>query len=220
MLAIAHKRTCSKGAILDRSLSAQVPTVTDLRDRRPSHSLFNFNSTSQDYGEYFAGFPWTLFGCGTYRKKPSIDVAGSLLKRYFRVLGKSIGAPVAYIALPERRTSGCGYHPIPLHWHFLAARPSHFTAALLRNAQQLWTGGFGNAAISLYDVQVLINRQTRRRSGLQFPLGQSGSTPLPGPQGPVQGRINNSYIPAHAKGLIRSDTLALRDNVTKLPVAS
>jgi hypothetical protein len=209
---------------LDRSLYSQVPTATDLSDRRPSHhSLFNFNSTSQDYGEYFAGFPWTLYGCGTYRKKPSIDVAGSLLKRYFRELGKSIGAPVAYLAVPERRTSGCGYHPIPLHWHFLAAGPCHLTAALLRNAKQLWTDGLGNAAVSPYDRSRPGAHYIAKLAGghdFNFHLDNLDRLPYQGPRDLFQAAIDNSYVPAHAKGLIRSDTLALRDNVTKLPVAA
>jgi hypothetical protein len=74
-----------------------------------------------------------------------------LMKRYMRELGKSIGKPVAYLAVPERRTSGCGFHPIPLHWHFLAACPSHRTTDFLRNARQLWTSGSGNASVSRYD---------------------------------------------------------------------
>jgi hypothetical protein len=208
---------------LDRSLSSEVPAATGLNNRRPSHhSLFKFNGTSQDYGEYFAGFPWTLFGCGTYRKKPSIDVAGSLLKRYFRDLGKSISAPVAYIAVPERRTPGCGHHPIPLHWHFLAAGPSHLTAALLRNAQQLWTGGSGNASISLYDRSRPGAHYIAKLAGghdFNFHLDNLDRLPYQGPRD-LQAAIDNSYVPAHAKGLIRSDTLALRDNVTRLPVAS
>ena len=209
---------------MDRSLSSQVPTATDLSDRRPSHhSLVNFNSTAQDYGEYFAGFPWTLYGCGTYRKKPSIDVANSLLKRYFRDLGKSIGARVAYVAVPERRTSGCGHHPIPLHWHFLAAGPCHHTAALLRNGQQLWTDGSGNAAIGLYDRSRPGAHYIAKLAGGQdfnFHLGNLDRLPYLGPHDLFKAAIDNSYVPGHVKGLIRCNTLALRDNVTKLPVVT
>jgi hypothetical protein len=209
---------------LDRSLSSQVPTDTGLTDGRPSHhSLFNFNGTSQDYGEFFAGFPWTLYGCGTYRKKPSIDIAGSLLKRYFRDLGRSINAPVAYIAVPERRTSGCGYHPIPLHWHFLAAGPSHRTTTLLLNAQQLWTDGSGNAAIGLYDRSRPGAHYLAKLAGCRdfnFYLGNLDRLRYQGPKDLFKAAINNDYVPAHSKGLIRSNTLVLRDNETKLPVSS
>ena len=124
--------------------------------------------------------------------------------------------------MPERRTPGCGYHPIPLHWHFLAAGPCHHTAPLLRNARQLWTDGSGNAAINLYDSSRTGAHYIAKLAGSQdfnFHFNNLDRLPYQGPKDLFKAAIDNSYIPAHAKGLIRTNTLVLRDDETKLPVA-
>jgi len=87
-------------------------------------SLYTVNSNCQQYGDFFAGFSWTHFCCGTYRFHTSLDKGVSLTKGYMHRLGRSIRARIAYVAVPESRPSGLGHHQIRLHWHFLIACPN------------------------------------------------------------------------------------------------
>lgn len=81
----------------------------------------------------------------------------------------------------------------------------------------------GNAAVSPYDRSRPGAHYIAKLAGghdFNFHLDNLDRLPYQGPRDLFQAAIDNSYVPAHAKGLIRSDTLALRDNVTKLPVAA
>jgi hypothetical protein len=134
----------------------------------------------------------------------------------------------------EHRRTGCIYSSAreayagvwpPSHTAALAllSSPSHLTAALLCNAQQLWTGGTGNAAISVYDQSRSGAHYIAKLAGGQdfnFHMDNLDRLPYQGPKDLFKAASNNSYVPGHARGLIRCNTLALRDNVTKLPVVT
>ena len=94
--------------------------------------------TVQHYGIFFSGYPWQIFGCGTYRSYTTIEQAKRGLIVYFGRLRRSIKAPIAFLAVPERKTSGLGHPAIPLHWHFVASVPQQHTTTFLHNARGLW----------------------------------------------------------------------------------
>jgi hypothetical protein len=101
-------------------------------------SFKTFNLTAQEYGIFFSGYPWQIFGCGTYRAYTTVERANRLLPTYFDRLRRSIKAPVAYLAVAERRTSELGLPAIPLHWHFAMSVPPQHTTTALHNARCLW----------------------------------------------------------------------------------
>lgn len=182
--------------------------------------LTTFNPTSQQYGDFFAGYPWTLIGCGTFRRRVSVDEASSRMKRYMRDLGLSIKARVPYVAVPERRTSGCGLAPIPLHFHFLAACPSQWTTTFLSNAQNLWAGGSGNASIDLYDPLRSGAHYIAKLAGHQnfdYIFDHWDRLTYRGPEDLGAASLVNPYVPTHAKGSHRL-SLVVREGNTKLPV--
>jgi len=70
---------------LDRSMLKITPRLdadTVLRSRRCQ----SYNQTVQDYGTFFAGFAWQIYGCGTYRTKQSTDSARGLFHAFHRRL--------------------------------------------------------------------------------------------------------------------------------------
>jgi hypothetical protein len=111
--------------------------------------LVQFDPVAHQYGEFFSGYDWDIYGCLTHSKRIASSESERAVERFFYTLGKSIRSQVAYIAVPERRTSGCGLPAIPLHWHFVAAAPAHRRAALLYNAREI-TRRLGNSKIDYY----------------------------------------------------------------------
>ena len=150
---------------MDRSILKSQP-VQHNASSCAGNSPKTFDMITQQYGTFFSGFQWQLFGCGTYRNRSSVAAADGLLDTFFDRLRKTVNAPIAYIAVPERRTSGCGYPAIPLHWHFVAAVPPRYTLALLREATCLWQRPYGNSHIRQYDS---------RRSGAHYLAKLAGS---------------------------------------------
>src|SRR4051794_23150753 len=98
--------------------------------------LKNYNPVVQQTGTWLEGYPWTLSGCGTFRVPTTPKYAEALMKRFMEKLRRRLKVSVSYFAALERRYSGCGLSPIPLHWHFLAACGVQDDAA--GTAQRLW----------------------------------------------------------------------------------
>ena len=179
----------------------------------PRASLKNFDSAVQHYGTFFSGYPWQIFGCGTYRSYTTIEQAKRRLTAYFDRLRRSIKAPIAYLAVPERRTSGLGHPAIPLHWHFVASVPPQHTMTVLHNARSLWDKHYGNAKIDLYEPE---------RSGAHYLAKQAGQSNFDyvvdnldrltyrGPVDLFKHWQTDPYVPDHVRHLTSGQTLSLR----------
>jgi hypothetical protein len=149
----------AKESSLDRSMPSAISATSLAPTGSLCGSLYTVNSNCQQYGDYFAGFSWTHFCCGTYRSHTSLAKAGNLMKGYMRRLSKSIRVPIAYIAVAESRPSGLGHHAIRPHWHFLTACPEHCVAELTRSACTPWASRTSSFAKTLRGKGA--NRRTR-----------------------------------------------------------
>jgi hypothetical protein len=183
-------------------------------------ALYSFNSSSQQYGDFFRGFPWDVIGCGTFRKPITAGGAPKLMKCYMRELGLSLNAWIPYIAVPENRDSGCGQTPIALHFHFLAACPPQWQAVFPTIASDLWTKQFGNALITQYDPSqhgAYYLAKLAGKSDFEFMLDNLDRLPYLGSDDLLGAGESSPYIPKHAKGKTFLKTLAVRDTTTGLP---
>jgi hypothetical protein len=111
--------------------------------------LATYDPMAQHYGTWIQGFPWNIYGCGTFRKKVDAKYATALMKRAMERLEKKLDVPVSYFAVLEGRTSGCGMSPIALHWHFVAASKSPEGMSKLFTA--IWKKLCGICLITPYD---------------------------------------------------------------------
>jgi hypothetical protein len=128
-------------------------------------------------------------------------------------LRKSVKAPVACIAVPERRSSGLGLPAIPLHWHFVASVPTQHTTAALRNARFLWERHYGQAKIARYDPE---------RSGARYLAKLAGDSRFEyfdqnldrltyrGPTDFFEHFQKDPYVPDHVRHKMSGQTLSLR----------
>lgn len=210
-----HQR---KRFLLDRSMS-YISAVSSQGPKGESRrSLKTFNITAQEYGIFFSGFPWQFFGCGTYRAYTTVARTDRLLPASDR-LRRSIKAPVAYVAVAERRTSGLRHPAIPLHWHFVMSVPPQHTINALHNARCLWKGHYGDTKIDPYDP---------KRSGAHYLAKLAGGSnfeyfsknlerlPYSGPADIYAYLQIDPYVPNHAKHMMRGETLVLRSHLEGL----
>ncbi|MDR3727906.1 MAG: hypothetical protein P4K86_12775 [Terracidiphilus sp.] len=167
-----------------------------------SGRLVNYDAGAQHYGEWLRGYDWQIYGCGTFRTPVNEVQARAYLKRFFERLEKRIRSTVGYFASMERRYSGCGMSPIPIHWHFLAASETRDPGFVATAAQALWKDKFGDAKIGPYDESrdatfyvakcvMLPHCSTEMR----FPpfLAYHGSSDL------LQAATRNPFVPEHLK---------------------
>jgi hypothetical protein len=175
--------------------------------------LKTFNTTQQQYGDFFAGYAWTIFGCGTFRRKLASQHAISILKMYMRELGITLKARIPYIAVPEYRHSGCGLPAIPLHVHFLAACPPQWEETFHVIAGDLWETMAGNSQVVPYDpTRGAAHYIAKLTSSADFEWldDNLGYLPYTGPSDLIAAAQNNPYVPEHAKGFARLNTLVVR----------
>src|ERR1700689_2878568 len=85
--------------------------------------LIKYDAAAQHTGTWLSGYDSNVFGFGTYREPVSEVRAQALVKRFFARLARKLHTPVSYFAALERRFSGCGHSPVPVHWHVLVAAP-------------------------------------------------------------------------------------------------
>ncbi len=185
--------------------------------------LSQFNMTCQQYGDFFAGYDWSIFGCGTFKRRVSAAEAPHVMKRYVRELGANVKAWIPYVAAIERRTSGCGYPSIPLHLHFLAACPQQSTTAFLECARSLWSSTSGNSKINLYDPfgsAAHYIAKLAAHPNFEYMIGNLDRMNYKGPTDLVKAAEDNPYVPGHVKGRSHGKTLVLRDNISRLPVST
>jgi hypothetical protein len=177
-------------------------------------NLKSFNLNAQAYGNFFAGFPWQIYGCLTFRNHTTLYGAHGQLNTLMSRMGKKLKARVAYLAVPERRTSGCGLPAIPLHWHFVAAAPSQHQERLPRLAKEIWEyQRVGFAHVEPYIPE--LSRAHYLAKTVNNPdfdyvfsnldrLCYTGKKDLYGLQQVQQ------YVPEHVRPLSHAQTLAIR----------
>jgi hypothetical protein len=169
-----------------------------------------FDSVSQAYGQYFSGFAWDVYGCLTHRARVSKSHSGAMVRRFFDRLGRSIDSRVAYIAVCEHRTSGCGLPPIPTHWHLLASGPERRKRLLLSNARELWRTN-GGSSLHEYDPCQEAAFYVAKLAGHQnFHLLERNLERLPynGPKDFYEAFRASEYVPRHAN--LHGKTLVVR----------
>jgi hypothetical protein len=198
--------------LLDRSMPFISPPpplpIVPPRDR-----LKNFDSAVQHYGTFFSGYPWQMFGCGTYRSYATLEQAKPRLVVYFDRLRKSIKAPIAYLAVAERRISGLGHPAIPLHWHFVASAPPQYTTTVLHNARSFWGKHYGNAKIDPYDARCSGAHYLAKLAGdsrFEFFFENLDRLPYRGPVDLFEHARTDPYVPDHVRHLTTAKTLSLR----------
>lgn len=178
-----------------------------------SHALFSFDARVQQYGLFFAGFPWQLYGCGTYRLTVSAAAAeahfGIFLDRLSRRLGKS---RVSCIAVREHRFSGCGYSPIANHWHFLLASSQH-PLELLQAARAVWGERYGDHKMAAYNPAQSGAHYLAKLAGgsrFEFRLQHLDRLAYRGPSDLFAAFQTDPYVPDHVRQRTLGRTLVLR----------
>lgn len=122
-------------------------------------------------------------------------------------------SPIAYIAVPERRTSGCGHPAIPYHLHFVAAAPPQHHAALLRETQVVWGQLCGHVNIRPYSSQQGGGFYLAKLAGgaeFDYRLHNLERMTYRGPKDLYQSFMNDAYVPHHFRNRTSGETLALR----------
>jgi len=213
----------SKESSLDRSMSSAMSATSISPTGSSRGILYTVKSDCQHYGDFFAGYSWTHFCCGTYQSPTSLDKAASLMKIYVRRLGKSMGIRIPYVAVPESRPSGLGHHQIRPHWHFLMAGPEHRAAELTRSAIALWDRCYGDVKIERYDPTrkgAHYIAKLTSQAGFDYIFENLDRLDYRGPKDLVATAKQNPYLPQHVKATTHYDSLVLRDLHTKLPISS
>jgi hypothetical protein len=111
--------------------------------------LATYDPMAQHYGTWIKGYPWNIYGCGTFRNQVNKGYAIARMRRAIEHLEKRLGPPVSYFAALEDRPSGCGMSPIKLHWHFVAACKHHEGMSTL--LEGIWKKLCGLSLIKPYD---------------------------------------------------------------------
>ena len=180
----------------------------------PTHRrLQTYSVVQQDYGTYFASFPWQVFMTATFRISTTALGASKASEVFLERLERSLGRATAVCAL-ERRHSGCGYSPIALHWHLLLQVPGREADEVRDRAQTLWSERYGNCDVRLYDPEkqgAYYIAKTARQADFewtpwrleQLQLCDSSERPLL--------QQEHAYIPEHARDLVYGTTLRLRN---------
>jgi len=190
---------------------------------RWSRRLQSYNQTVQDYGTFFAGFAWQIYGCGTYRTAQSGDSAVGIFHAFHRRLRSSINSRIAMIAVPEKRYSGCGAPAIPLHWHFFMSGPQHLSHTLLKNAQTIWTAKYGDAKIEPYDATMsgaYYLAKGARENDFDYLLLDLCRLPYQGPTDLMNHSLTAPYVPAHVRSQRTRETRRLRNEQTSYTTSS
>lgn len=187
--------------------------------------LKTFSMETQQYGAYFSGFQWTVFGCLTFKNKVSLQHGEAFVRNYMRRIGVELKARIPYIAVPESRYSGMGKSPVRLHFHFLAACPPRCEDNFLKFCQNVWLQmGGGDCKIDPYNSQQhggyylakLASQPNYEWAADNLDrITYTGSTDL---YSSIQ---SNQYVPSHAKGLSTLKTMVVtKENAYKIPGAS
>lgn len=173
--------------------------------------LMTYDAAQQHWGTYLAGFEWNIYGCGTYREPVSAPRAAALMKRYMERLSRKLKTPLSFFAALERRYSGCGMSPIPVHWHFLAA--SDLSSRMREIATDLWTEKFGDAKVDTYDPAengaFYVSKLAGHPNG-EFLFGNMDLRRYHGPADIIAAAHSNPYVPNNLKDKVHGKYLVVR----------
>lgn len=173
--------------------------------------LVKYDPMQQHMGTWLLGYDWNIYGCGTYWEPVSQVPAHARLKRFMERLDRKVHPPVSYFAAMERRYSGCGDSPIPIHWHFLAA--SRNSESMTAVAQKLWEDSFGNAKVEQYDRSLdgafYTCKLANHPNGV-ITFNNLEKMKYDGPSDLIAVSRENPYVPAHLKDKVFGAYLALR----------
>src|SRR5437899_1892869 len=164
--------------------------------------LKSFNLTTQHYGDFFSGYPWTIYGCLTFKNSVSSEHGEKLLKNFMRRLGQTINSRIPYVAVPEHRISGLGA-PIRLHYHFLASCPPQWGNQFQVLAADLWPQIGGNCDIHPYDSSqdgAHYIAKTASHNDFHWIQGDLDHLTYTGQHDLYSATQESSYVPKHAKG--------------------
>jgi hypothetical protein len=132
------------------------------------------------------------------------------MKRFIERLERKMHGPVWYFAALERRHSGCGDSPIPVHWHFLAASADGNGMRSL--AESIWTEKFGNAKIEAYDengqAAYYVSKLVSHHNGMI--LSNLDAMEYRGPTDLLTIAATDPYIPTHLRDKVFGRYLAVR----------
>ncbi len=185
----------------------------------PEHYLCRYDSLRQAWGDLLSEVPWAVFGCGTFRVPASEDRAVATVKLMIRELGRQRRTRLYYFYVVERRPSGSDLEPIGRHVHFLLDGPPQYRAELVTLSQQFWNRRSGNCRAAAYDPS--LDGASYVSKLLEFP-NTAYDFRLPEVRNPIPSSTRNrraAYIPHHARGIERLETLTLRNCRTKLPLS-
>jgi hypothetical protein len=175
--------------------------------------LKTYHVSSQQYGAFFSGFEWQIFGCGTFRHQVSAEVAEASMRGFLSRLERSLGdCPVASIAVLERRISGCGSSGTHLHWHFLAAAPCQYQSLMFKGALSIWSTHYGDAKIDIYDSRrpgAHYMAKTAALGDFNYLIHNLFRLRYFGPEDIPSAIREDPYVPQHAKNMVFGSTLRL-----------
>jgi len=191
-----------------------MPTRNHGRYRRLQASrppMKEFDVTAYQYGAFFSGFPWQLYGCGTLRIATSSDGGFSAFYAFVRRLEVTLkGCRVTYIAVPEKQWSGLGKPAIRLHFHFLMATAPRYSSKLVSSAQSIWSDCYGNAKVEEYDPACGGARYIAKLASstdFDYIVGNLDHLQSQAGRDLFAGFQDDPLVPTHAKSMTRGKTL-------------
>jgi hypothetical protein len=191
---------------------SKIATTLDRHLVTHSRRLRTFNRTVNDYGTFIGGYPWDLYGCGTYRYRTTKASATRLLHTYFDRLRNSLKTTIAWLAVPESRHSGCGFPESAPHWHFVMAAPPQRRQELLVKARSIWEGHHGNSKIDDYDGRpgTFYLAKTAYGADFDYCCEHLDRLTYAGPTDLYAYAQTDPYVPDHVRHLTTGQTLVVR----------
>jgi hypothetical protein len=195
-------------------LNRSVPTLGGANSNSALQpELKRFDLRNQQWGEYFSGFDWQLFGCLTYARKQSDRSACGALTRFLRDASESVEGGLSYIAVAEWRTSGCGLPSIPLHWHLLMGCSEGKAYGLSLFCRDRWKQ-HGASDIRAYCYSVpgaFYVAKTAKHVDFEVRMHNLHRMKYHGSQDLHTQMAANPYVPEHAHWRADGETLAVRE---------
>lgn len=178
----------------------------------PGLQLRRFDLSIQQYGDYFAGFEWQIFGTCTFKSELVRPTLG-LFSKFNDCIGRRISARVAAIAVMERTWSGLGKPGVRPHFHFVMAIAPHLLRKLTLAATDIWQSGYGHIDLRTYDSKrggTHYIAKTAANPDFDFFMRNTSRIPYNGPADLFENAQTNSVVPAHFKNRVTGSTLVLR----------
>lgn len=190
---------------------SKISPTAPLRRRR-NKTLTTFSADVQNYGTYFAGFPWQFFCTGTFRTEASREVALRLFKKVIVRIQDKLKSAVEFIAVPEQTTSGLGMPPGLWHWHFVICGPAHRCADLMRLIEAMWKKYCGNVDVCPYEpclAGAFYLAKTAERADFEYLPSRFERITSSCPKDLFAHQQHVPYVPEHFRHRTHGQTLRL-----------